>query len=62
MGYFYETYLSEVEYLQALTDNEASFSGPSCILCDVRMHDLDGLELPKFAVKPLPLASPLTLR
>lgn len=46
-GYSCETYLSATDYLQALAVNEDFFTGSSCVLCDVRMPDLDGLELQK---------------
>ena len=44
-GYAAETYLSASAYLQVLTYNQPSFAGPWCILCDVRMPEVDGLEL-----------------
>jgi len=44
-GYAVETYSSALNYLQVLTFNRPNFAGPSCVLCDVRMPELDGLEL-----------------
>ncbi|WP_201098115.1 response regulator [Thiocystis minor] len=44
-GYACETYDSAVAYLQVLNDNRPCFPGPCCLLCDVRLPELDGLEL-----------------
>ena len=44
-GYAVEAYSSALNYLQVLTFNRLQFAGPSCVLCDVRMPTLDGLEL-----------------
>jgi two-component system response regulator FixJ len=44
-GYACETYGSALTYLQVLNYNRPYFSGPSCVLCDVKMPELDGLEL-----------------
>ncbi len=44
-GYACETYTSGSAYLQGLNDNHPCFAGPSCVLCDVKMPELDGLEL-----------------
>lgn len=44
-GYACETYTSGLAYLQVLNDNRANFPGPSCLLCDVKMPEIDGLEL-----------------
>ena len=44
-GYAVETYSSALGYLQVLTFNRPLFPGPSCVLCDVRMPEVDGLEL-----------------
>jgi two-component system, LuxR family, response regulator FixJ len=44
-GYACETYHSALAYLQVLNYNRPCFPGPSCIVCDVRMPELDGLEL-----------------
>ncbi|MBK9439808.1 MAG: response regulator transcription factor [Comamonadaceae bacterium] len=46
-GYACETYLSAFDYLQILSDKQPRFPGPSCLLCDVKMPELDGLELQK---------------
>ena len=43
-GYAVETYSSALSYLQVLTANQAVFPGPSCVLCDVRMPEIDGLQ------------------
>ncbi|TAN51344.1 MAG: response regulator transcription factor [Methylococcaceae bacterium] len=44
-GYACETYPSAPAYLQALSDDRPCFPGPCCVLCDVKMPELDGLEL-----------------
>jgi FixJ family two-component response regulator len=44
-GYACETYPSALTYLQVLNDNQPCFPGPNCVLCDVKMPELDGLEL-----------------
>jgi two-component system, LuxR family, response regulator FixJ len=44
-GYACETYSSALTYLQVLDYNRPCFPGPCCVLCDVKMPDLDGLEL-----------------
>ena len=44
-GYACETYPSALQYLQVIAFNQPQFAGPSCILCDVNMPLLDGLEL-----------------
>ncbi|MBZ4212231.1 MAG: DNA-binding response regulator [Comamonadaceae bacterium] len=44
-GYAVETYSLALSYLQVLTFNRPLFPGPSCVLCDVKMPEVDGLEL-----------------
>lgn len=44
-GYATETYTSATDYLHVLTYNRPYFPGPSCVLCDVKMPGLDGLQL-----------------
>lgn len=44
-GYACETYASAPDYLQVLTYNRPFFPGPCCVLCDVKMPELDGLDL-----------------
>ncbi len=44
-GYAVESYASAIQYLQVLAFNRPHFAGPSCVMCDVRMPDVDGLEL-----------------
>jgi two-component system, LuxR family, response regulator FixJ len=44
-GYACETYRCPLDYLHVLNDNRPSFPGPRCVLCDVKMPELDGLEL-----------------
>lgn len=44
-GYACEIYPSAVDYLHVLNYNRPCFPGPSCVLCDVKMPELDGLEL-----------------
>jgi FixJ family two-component response regulator len=44
-GYAVECYSSALDYLQVLTLNQPHFAGPICLLCDVRMPEVDGLEL-----------------
>lgn len=43
--YACETYGSALAYLQMLNYNRPCFAGPCCVLCDVKMPELDGLEL-----------------
>jgi FixJ family two-component response regulator len=45
LGYACETYPSATSYLQMLNYNRPCFPGPCCILCDVKMPELDGLQL-----------------
>lgn len=44
-GYACESYLSAVDYLKVLNYNRPYFPGPCCVLCDLNMPELDGLEL-----------------
>lgn len=44
-GYACETWTSAEQYLQVLAFSKPQFAGPSCVLCDVKMPVLDGLEL-----------------
>ncbi len=44
-GYACETYSSATSYLQVVNYIRPLFPGPCCILCDVKMPELDGLEL-----------------
>jgi FixJ family two-component response regulator len=44
-GYACETYPSALQYLQVMAFTQPQFAGPSCVLCDVNMPLLDGLEL-----------------
>ncbi|HAS52100.1 MAG TPA: hypothetical protein DCS21_10315, partial [Gammaproteobacteria bacterium] len=44
-GYACKTYPSALGYLQTLNDHLPAFPGPGCLLCDVRMPELDGLAL-----------------
>ncbi len=44
-GYATETYASAAAYLAALADDLPQFPGPVCLLCDVNMPLLSGLEL-----------------
>ena len=44
-GYACESYSSGLTYLQVLSYNQPCFPGPCCILCDVKMPELSGLEL-----------------
>lgn len=44
-GYACERYTSALDYLQVLNYNRPCFPGPCCLLCDVKMPELDGLEL-----------------
>lgn len=44
-GYACETYASAQAYLQVLNINQACFPGPGCVLSDVKMSGMDGLEL-----------------
>ncbi|NCA69807.1 MAG: response regulator transcription factor [Sphingobacteriia bacterium] len=43
--YACETYDSALAYLRASTAEPPCFPGPCCLLCDVRLPELDGLEL-----------------
>lgn len=44
-GYACESYASAMEYLQVLNGNHPDFPGPSCVLCDVKLPEMNGLEL-----------------
>jgi FixJ family two-component response regulator len=44
-GYACERYSSALDYLQVLNYNRPCFPGPCCLLCDVKMPELGGLEL-----------------
>ncbi|MBF0256362.1 MAG: response regulator, partial [Gammaproteobacteria bacterium] len=44
-GYACERYTSALDYLQVLNYNRPCFPGPCCLLCDVMMPEIDGLEL-----------------
>jgi two-component system, LuxR family, response regulator FixJ len=44
-GYACETYASALAYLHALEHGRGRFPGPRCLLCDVKLPELDGLEL-----------------
>lgn len=44
-GYAVETFASARHYLEALDLHVPSFPGPSCLLCDLRMPEIDGLAL-----------------
>ena len=44
-GYVAETFSSAVAYLATLDGVEPLFPGPNCVLCDVRMPEIDGLAL-----------------
>jgi FixJ family two-component response regulator len=43
--YACETYDSALAYLQVLADSPGTCPGPCCVLCDVRLPEVDGLEL-----------------
>jgi FixJ family two-component response regulator len=44
-GYACETHASALAYLRLLRDSPGRFPGPRCLLCDVKLPELDGLEL-----------------
>ena len=44
-GYACETYPSALSYLNMRAFNRPQFAGPNCVLCDVKMPGVDGLEL-----------------
>lgn len=44
-GYASDCFASATEYLQAVHANAPQFPGPVCLLCDVKMPDINGLEL-----------------
>jgi FixJ family two-component response regulator len=46
-GYACETYPLASKYLQVIKNSRPTFPGPCCVLCDVNMPELDGLELQK---------------
>lgn len=43
-NYSCETYISAYSYLQVLITNQMRFSDPVCVICDVKMPLVDGLE------------------
>jgi two-component system response regulator FixJ len=46
-GYACETYMSAATYLNITKYNTPIYHGPICILCDVKMPDIDGIDLKK---------------
>jgi FixJ family two-component response regulator len=44
-GYDCESYPSATAYLHALSFKRPNFAGPRCVLCDVKLPDMDGLQL-----------------
>lgn len=44
-GYACETHTSALAYLEVLSADLPAFPGPCCVLSDVKMPELDGLEL-----------------
>lgn len=44
-GYACETYTCALAYLKVLEDNPAVFPGPCCVVCEVMMPDINGLEM-----------------
>lgn len=46
-GYACAAYADANQYLSDLSDNRAVFPGPGCVLCDVKMPQLGGLEFQK---------------
>lgn len=44
-GYAWESHASALSFLAVRHEQEPVFPGPCCILCDVRMPGMDGLEL-----------------
>lgn len=50
-GYACETYVSALAYLRVLDDRRPVFPGPRCVLCDVHMPELSGLELQRRLVQ-----------
>lgn len=44
-GYACETYQSAKTYLQVIEYTQPTHPGPSCVLCDVKMPEMDGLQL-----------------
>jgi FixJ family two-component response regulator len=52
-GYATESYQSAMEFLGTLKSQEPVFDGPSCLVCDVKMPDLDGLSLQQLLVEQL---------
>jgi FixJ family two-component response regulator len=60
-GYACDTYSSALAYLESLKDERPCFPGPCCVVCDIQMPDLSGLELQQrlyqFGETPLLLMS-----
>lgn len=49
-GYFCESYLSAQEFLEGDVNSAPKYPGPWCVLSDVKMPGIDGLELQRLMV------------
>lgn len=52
-GYAIERHKSAVDFLDAMKNQPPVFDGPICLICDVKMPDMDGLSLQKLMAEKM---------